>query len=375
MGRYPNVYPYETKVGTRYFWKAEVNGRTGKRRGYLRERDAAEACAAWRAEAMQGAGLAGRGKSLAAFWEDDYLPRRRAKVARGELRRSTVEQNERDGRVHILPALGKRRLRDITVEDVERFSDMLETVAEQSPDSARRIVNTLGNAMKLARRWQLVSFNPVTDAEKPRPRRRTPTLPTLEQLEAMADLAPTQNVRALVLAAAFTGIRKSEAFGLRWEDVDLTEGAERLVVRRQFYKGELVERAKSDAGNREVVLAPQAAAVLRELSVGQQLDDRPNPHDLVFPSPTGAHWLDTNFDRRVWKPLREQSGLPGLMFHTLRYFYVSHVRAQGLPSAITEQLTGHADERTHRGYSRPIAGMEAYIREELGRAFGGGGTT
>ncbi len=365
------VYSYETRAGIRYRWKAVVNGRTGKRAGYLREKDAAEARATWVAEAIHGAGLGGRGKTLAAFWERDYVPRRRAKVARGELRSSTVRQNERDGRVHILPALGKRRLQDITVEDVERFSDRL-TAAGQSDDSVLRIENTLGNAMKLARKWRLVSFNPVTDAEKPRPRRRTPTLPTLRQLESMADLASTPNVRALVLVAAFTGIRKSEAFGLRWEDAELTEDAERIIVRRQFYKGELVERAKSDAGNREIVLAPQAAAILRELSVGQQLDDRPNRHGLVFPSPMGGYWLDSNFDRRVWQPLRDAAGLPGLMFQTLRYFYVSHVRAQGLPGAITEQLTGHTDERTHRDYTRPIAGMEPYIRAELGKAFEGG---
>jgi integrase len=59
------------------------------------------------------------------------------------------------------------------------------------------------------------------------------------------------------------------------------------------------------------------------------------------------------------------------MFHTLRYFWISHVRAQGLAGAITEQLVGHADERTHRGYTRPIPGTESAIREARGRAFGG----
>jgi hypothetical protein len=56
-------------------------------------------------------------------------------------------------------------------------------------------------------------------------------------------------------------------------------------------------------------------------------------------------------------------------FHTLRYFYISMVRAQGLPSAITEQLVGHVDERTHRGYTRPIPGTEPLIRAALTAAF------
>jgi len=90
----------------------------------------------------------------------------------------------------------------------------------------------------------------------------------------------------------------------------------------------------------------------------------------VFPSPTGERWLDTNFDRSVWKRARVEAGLPALTFHVLRYFFVSHLLAQGLPSALTEQQTGHVDERTHRGYSRPIPGTEPLIQAALGAAFG-----
>jgi hypothetical protein len=57
------------------------------------------------------------------------------------------------------------------------------------------------------------------------------------------------------------------------------------------------------------------------------------------------------------------------MFHTPRYFFVSMVRAQGLATAITEQLVGHMDDRTHRGYTRPIPGTEPVIRDALALAF------
>jgi integrase len=67
---------------------------------------------------------------------------------------------------------------------------------------------------------------------------------------------------------------------------------------------------------------------------------------------------------------RTKAKLPELTFHTLRYFYISMVRAQGLPNAITEQLVGHVDERTHRGYTRPIPGTEPLIRAALASAFG-----
>ena len=180
---------------------------------------------------------------------------------------------------------------------------------------------------------------------------------------------PDRTTATLVLFAAFTGTRKSECFALRRSDIDLNPGKETARIVRQYYKGELVEQAKTLAGAREIVLAPPAAKALRELSVAQQVEERTNPHALVFPSPRGGYWRDSNFDRRIWQKARMNAGLSGLAFHTLRYFYISMVRAQGLPTAITEQLVGHADERTHRGYTRPIAGTEPLIRAALAAAF------
>jgi integrase len=209
----------------------------------------------------------------------------------------------------------------------------------------------------------------VADAEKPKPRRRTPDLPTLAQVEKLAACAPALEHGNLIRCGAYIGLRISELFALRWEDVDMTEGAEKLRVLRQFYKGELVMSAKTQAGSREVLLGPHAADALRQQSVAQQVDGRPNRHGLVFPSPQGGYWRDSNFNRRVWQPTRKAAGLPDMMFHTLRYFYVSTVQAQGLATAITEQLVGHTDDRTHRGYTRPIPGTETMIRTALAAAF------
>src|SRR5262249_43922677 len=155
---------------------------------------------------------------------------------------------------------------------------------------------------------------------------------------------------------AFTGIRASELFALSWPNVTLDEGDESMLIVAQFYKGEYVDHAKTDAGDRKVVLSNDAASILREQWLAQQVSNRPNPLDLVFPSPEGHHWRDSNFNRRVWQHARKAAQLPELKFHYLRYFYLSHIRAQGLPSAITMQLVGHTDDRTHRGYTRPIEG-------------------
>jgi integrase len=316
----------------------------------------------------QGVRVAVKRRRYRDFVTADYLPRLDARVAQGELRASTVAQYKRDIRNHLLPEFGPSRIDGIDVERVERFRDKL-TGDGLSNDSVRRIITTLGYTLKLARKWRLIVHNPVSDADKPTARRRTPSLPSLDDIERLAKQMPDRGTSALVLFAAFSGARKSECFALRWTEVDLTAGEETVRIVRQYYKGELVEQTKTLAGAREILLAPRAARTLRELSVAQQVDARPNPHGLVFPSPRGSYWRDSNFDRRVWQKTRVKAKLPTLTFHTLRYFYISMVRAQGLPTALTEQLVGHVDERTHRGYTRPIPGTEPLIRAALSAAF------
>ena len=368
MAKIAGVYKYPTNGGVRWRYQFEHGRRYGQR-GFLTQREAADAMATKRSEVGQGIGV-GPSRLFGDFAERTWLASRRAAAARGELRQITVDGDAADLRNHILPAWAKRPIRDMTdFEAIERWRDGL-TAQGLAADTVRGLVHKLGQVLDDACRCRLIPFNPVHEVRKPPARRRTPVLPTPEEVDRLADVMPTAETRALVLFASQTGFRKGECFALRWENVSLERGDERAWVVEHVHKGVLVPSAKTRAGSREVLLGPRLAAVLRELSVGQQLDGRPNPLGLVFPSPTGRHWLDTNFDRRVWKRARGEAGLRGLMFHTLRYFYVSHVRAQGLASALTEQMVGHVDERTHVGYTRPIPGTEPIIRAALVGAFG-----
>ena len=68
-------------------------------------------------------------------------------------------------------------------------------------------------------------------------------------------------LRVLVLAAAMTGLRQSELFGLRWRDVDWA--AQRIRVRNTFVRGEHSTDGKSDLSTRRSV--PMADRLAGEL--------------------------------------------------------------------------------------------------------------
>jgi integrase len=325
----------------------------------------------------QGGGSITAGRRTVRDWiENDYLPLQRRRADDGHIRPQTLDNYRRDLNGYILPTFGEYRLSELTASDVDRFTNELaERLAGYTIDN---ILKPLSGAYELACKQRIVSYNPVQHAYKPprRAKRKPPSL-TLADVHKLAGAvraaegATDPDDRSLILTAAFTGLRPSELFGLTLDDIDpLFEDRAFYTLRagaHQCYQGRYQEGAKTRAGNRELILPEQAVEALRTQIIESK---RPNPDRLVFPSATGKPQRASNWNRRVWQPIREKAGLPHVVQYDLRRFYTSHVEARsGLARSIIEQHTGHTDERTHQTYIRPVAGTELATAEGLTRAF------
>jgi integrase len=369
--RYPGLYKFDTTRGTIYAFQVRVGGKQKWERlpPGTKIEDARSRQVQVLNEIRFGDAhtLTAKPRTFEDFARNDWLPSVEARVARGELEESTAYNNRRDFESRLLPAFGSTRLDRITVESVERFQDELSLAL--SNWTVRRLIVTLGGALELARRRKLIRENPCRDVRKVEAKAsRSPRILSREEVLSLAEKAGTVasvDEMNLVVAAAFTGARLGELHGLRWPNVDLTEGKESVVVAEQVYRGVQKERAKTPSGYRKIILGPEAAEALRS----QQIEGRSSGLGLVFPSPSGAAWRASNFNRRRWQPIREAAGFPDLHFHDLRHFYVTYVRTTlGLSPALTEQLAGHSDERTHQHYTHATLEGETIIRSAMARA-------
>ena len=127
---------------------------------------------------------------------------------------------------------------------------------------------------------------------------------------------PFTAVRALVLVAAYTGLRWGELAGLRVKRVDLLH--RRITVTEQLLEESeaklAFEPTKTGAGLRTVTLPTVAAEALAEhLSTYAE----PGPEGLVF-SAEREPIRRSNFTRRVWIPATRAAGVGGSAFHDLR---------------------------------------------------------
>jgi integrase len=158
--------------------------------------------------------------------------------------------------------------------------------------------------------------NPCTirgAASEPAPEMR---FATVAEVAALADAIPPR-FRALVLVAAYTGLRWGELAGLRVGRVDLLH--RRITVAEQLLevRGRLAfGPPKTGAGQRTVTLPTVAAEALAEhLSTYAEV----GPEGLVFPAARGGPIRRSNFTRRVWIPATRAAGVEGLRFHDLRH--------------------------------------------------------
>lgn len=156
--------------------------------------------------------------------------------------------------------------------------------------------------------------------------------------------------RPLVITAVFTGLRASELRGLRWDDVDLDRAV--LRVRQRADRWNVIGSPKSDAGKREVPLAPMVVNALREWKLAcprlKENKDDEGRLWLVFPNTKRGVDSLPNMHRRGLGVLKLAAGLavdgshPKYGLHSLRHAAASLFIEQGFTPKRVQALMGHS---------------------------------
>jgi integrase len=201
----------------------------------------------------------------------DYLDRWLNDSVRDTVRDTTFERYEQIVRMHIKPALGRIKLKNLTPTHVRGLYK--EKLQSRSPRTVQYIHVTLHKALKQAVNDGLIPRN-ATEAVKPLQVRREEIHPlTPEQVNALLSAARGARLGALYMLAIHTGLRQGELLGLKWEDVNLEEGT--LQVRRTLTTtkgGPVLSTPKTKGSRRSVRLTQSAVEALRR-HLQQQLGE------------------------------------------------------------------------------------------------------
>lgn len=255
---------------------------------------------------------------------------------------STMRQHEMIVRVHLVPALGRRLLTQLTPTDVDAYLDR----TDLDPQTLRHHRSTLRRALADAVRDGLLTRNVAALSRPPRIDKAERRWLTADQARLVITEAREERLWPLWTLILTTGLRVSEALGLAWSDVQGDE----LRVDRQLARidGEWSRRRlKTRKSRRTIALLPEAIDALTEQRRRQDAErgDVPRPLDgLVFTTPTGAPIHSTNI-LPEWHRVARDMGLPRTTVHDMRHSAASIMLQAGVPIPVIANILGHSSVR------------------------------
>lgn len=310
-------------------------------------------------------------KVYAERWVDSRLVRGRPLAPRtAELYRAQLKN-------HIVPALGSTPLRQLDASAVRAWFGKLSAPDGPGQVTAAKCYRLLRAICATAVDDNLIARNPCSIRGAGQELSSERPMFTLAQVGALVD-AVEDRWRALILLAAWTGLRIGELSALRREHLDLTAGT--VSVRSSVVDVIGQERAygppKSAAGRRTVAIPPH---IIDDLEHHLATYAQPGAQGLVFAGPKGGAIRRNNFSARVWAPAAEAAGLPpGSHLHDLRGWGATVAARNGATTRELMHRLGHASPAAALRYQRAeqerdiaiAAAMSAAVKQSDGVSTG-----
>jgi len=277
----------------------------------------------------------------------DYL--RQWLAGKRALRDSSRRNYESDIRRYLEPALGRLRLADLRPHHIDLcYGDLLaDPTGRVTAATVRHAHATLRAALNTAVKRRLIPWNPALHVELPSQDRPPVTVWTPEQLGRFLDATGEHRLYALFHLIAVAGLRRGEALGLHWQDVDFERGA--IHVRLQLVDaggGARLGPPKTKRSSRVVPLDQGTVAVLHAHRVAQQRDravwgDAWHDTDLVFTREDGRALRPDSVTHLFWQ-LTARAGVPRIRLHDVRHTSASVALAAGVPIKVVSDRLGHS---------------------------------
>ena len=281
---------------------------------------------------------------------------------KANVRQRTYDNDNDMLRLYIRPLLGEYKLTKIRPLDIqEAYNALVERV---SAATIRRAHAVLHNALEDAVKWEMIVKNPSDYASVPKakaPKQERQALNT-EQAKKFIETCYMDKLGAFYVLLLTTGLRPSEALGLSWAEIDWEN--RKATIKRTMHtnrKGggyRIEEATKTKLSSRTVVIPEPTMELLRiwrkdQATRALAAGDQYQRSDLIFTSEVGTPLRPDNMNKRHFKQIIEDAGLPSTFtVYGLRHSYATLALLAGVPIKVVSENLGHASiELTLRTYA------------------------
>jgi integrase len=296
------------------------------------------------------------------FIEKVYFPGKH-----GVLRPSTLAGYKDFYKRHLKPLFEDRRLCDMKLPLAQQ---MIDNVARKNPHVSAGLLKHLkwlGVAIfdyaAQQGAFNPESKNPFSNVAIPRTQHvpKPSRYATLDDVVAMINAldAPAATV---VAVAAFSGLRKSEIQGLRWDDL---KGDELRVQRSAWRPTHVIEETKTLASKAPVPVIPILAKYLEAHRNGCASDG------FIFTGAKMGKPLDLhNLANRVIRPALKEANTPWCGWHGFRRGLATSLYELGVDGKTRQSILRHANiSMTENVYTKPVSKISKAAMAKVEKAF------
>lgn len=291
---------------------------------------------------------------LLSWWRTYYKPSVRPNTA------ATAKSNID---LHLNPALGKHPLQKLRADHIQAFVNELINKGYK-PASIGRIFATLHTALKQAEDNQLIARNPAEKVKRPKMQQGEINFLTREEQRRLLEALPNNDNARMIRFILCTGLRISEAIGLRWKDVKTDAlgqhhiSIEQAIVQFSDYGSTEGKKTKSHAdvpkskaGRRKIPLMSVAVDLLEEQRKAQIADKEKalqkgtgwEANDFVFATLQGKEKDRHNIARTLRETLHSAGINKRIGIHGLRHTFLTEMaNTPGVNMKTISEIAGHS---------------------------------
>ncbi len=273
-------------------------------------------------------GLASPIRSIPTFGE--YAKQWFERFKRPKLRPKTILSYETMFKCHIMPFFKDMTIDQIRTSDIQSF---FETMPELSRSTVKHMRDVLHQVFDSAIEDEYLERNPTNSTRLVLPEKVTErkALTAEEVRHILTQMSRLQgNDQLLLMLLIYTGERKGEVLGLRWEDIDFENDL--IHVRRSVVNirnEPTVGEPKTKVGVRDVPLLPELRAFLEAC---------PNHMGYLL---GGEKPFTESAYRRTYERISKRIDLHGATAHVFRHTFLT-MAASSLDPKTLQAIAGHA---------------------------------